>query len=830
MHHNFVSKAMIPLLSCVLAGSALAAEPPAANPWAKAVDGNKNGNRQGAALVWRPDIKQAILLGGLLEGPGAPAQTFDPATATWSDLPSENLAASKALAGWGGYAPGCQAVYDPTSKLIFCMHNNALHSFDPVAKAWKKLAPEGTGSLVYHALAIDVAGRQLVVVAADKDPKNLGWSATAVYDIAADKWSRLEAGSDAVRKAHEDRKAALEAIRELVGRTRFSWFRDPAGAGTDAERKGLADRAVALGKLPGMEPFKGDLDAYAGQLGEKKGLDALKTARALQRRFEEAMEAAAPTPPARRNARIACDVANKVVVLFGGDHEDYTMNDTWILDLAKKEWRRGNPKVAPPHRGGGMMTYLPKSGKVALYDGYVQNNSLDYAARPWNHVAPHDLWVYDTKADSWTLLATWPTNPTSSAFFGYSSERYSFPAAAADGDDNLIFADGAATWKLAVDPAKPDAAAAAVAEKLARPANTRAYRTGPFLAEFCEVADAPKDPEFDKLPANKWVRLPGPPRNSAANGVRAKTWCSATWDADNEQIIYWGAGHCLRSPSTPMHWSPAANRMVDAYDVDEPYSWSGGGACGSTLLGRPWLLSPHAYRLNCYDPKSKMMVYGYGGFLYDPARMEWVRGVSFAPPFAMEWGNIVMQGTPHGAVAWAGRPNRGPGSLWLFDQKDGWTDLKPAGDVGVPWCDSNGMTYDSKRDRLVLGPAGGKSGQMTIFDFATKKAEKVTPANDEELGRVGNSREMVYVAHADWIVFMDSVASGEKSFTRIYDCEKNRYLALDAGKTPHAEDKELHSLAASYDAKRKIVYVIQASGGVRAIRLDPATAAVREKP
>jgi len=808
------------VVGVLAASGALAGEAPAApNQWVKAGEDGKAGKRLGAALAWDSDLKRAILLGGRLEAGAAYVQAFDPAAGAWSDLSAENIAKL-----WGESPPSCQAAYDPNSKRVFCLHGGSLHSFDPGAKAWKALGGDVAGA--YPALTCDAAGRQLVAVGADLGAKNLGWSVTSVYDIAGGKWTLLVTGSEAERKAHEDRKVALDAIRELVGRTRLAWYRDPAGAGSDAERKDLADRAAALGKLPGMETFKADLETCAGKLGDKKGLDALKAARALQRKFEEAMEAAAPTPPSRRNARIAYDAANKVVVLFGGDHEDYLMNDTWVLDIEKKAWKRGTPKMAPSPRGGGVLVYLPKSGKVALYDGYVQSTSTDYGAGAHWMLPQHDLWVYDVKADSWALAAggTGPQAPGGAGFYGYSNQNYAFPAITADGDDNLIALAGASAVKLAVDASKADAAAA---EKAGKPANTRLYRPGPFVAEFCEVPDAPKDPALDKLPANQWVRLPAAPRNPAANGVRCKTWSSATWDSDNEQILYWGGGHCIRSASTPLHWSPASGRLVDAYDADEPYGRNGGGAYGQSLLGRAWV-SVHSYRIYAYDPKAKLMVTGYGG-LYDPVKMDWVHHASHKQPFEADWGGMIFQTTPHGVVAWAHLPSRGPFGLWLFDLEKGWSSLQPVGPVPGCWCDSNGLTYDSKRDRLVLGPAGGKSGQMTTFDFATKKVDKLAPTN-EELGRINNSREMTYVAHADWVLFLEPLSAGGKSLTRVYDCEKNCFLALDAGNPPAAEDQSLHSLALMYDAKRKLVYAINHTGLVRALKLDPATAKVQEKP
>ena len=812
------------LITTLVAASAAARADEAAplGQWVKAVEGNKIGKRLGAAMVWLPDSRQAVLLGGRLEGTVGYVQAFDPKTDTWSDLSAENICKGQET------PPNCQAAYDPGTQSVFCLHGEALHAFDIASRTWKPLGQDPLlKSLAWISLACDGQGKQLIAVAADKDPANLGWSATLSYDITSGKWSRWTLGDEKARRAHQDKMAALEALRELAGRTRLAWYRDPTGQGADQERRELAQRSAALAKMSALSPFEADLKGYGAHLSAKAMLSALKAARQLQRRLEEAAEAASPVPPARRNSPLVYDPMSKVMVLFGGDHEDYLTNDTWVLDLKEKTWRRMAPKLAPPPRAGHLLAHLSGCGKIAMYGGYVQNTSTDYGAQAAAQM-PRELWLYDVKADAWSLAARWPGRPGEPAsppnvpwgggFYGYSAQFYCLAAMAADADDRLILAcPEGATYTLMIDPAKADAD---TAEKLAKAPNTRLYRGGPFLAEYCETADSPKDAGLADLPANRWIKLPASPK-IGLRGCRAKDWGTAVWDGDNDQILYWGGGHCVRSASTPTHWSPASNRMVEAYDADEPYSGNGGGAYGSSILGREWC-PVHGYRLYTYDPKCTLMITAYG-YLYDPVRMDWLRQEPLKLPYQAAWDRTVLQGTPHGAVVWANRLKSDANGLWVFDRQKGWTDLEPVGDPGGRYCDSNGMAYDSKRDRLYLGPGGGKTAQITTFDFATKKVEKLSPAN-EELGRIGNSREMVYVEHADWVLFGEPLKIGENPLTRVYDAAQNRYLLLDAGNFVWG-----HSTGLVYDGRRKLAYVIMHQGEVWAMRLDPATAKIIQK-
>ncbi|MFC1479811.1 kelch repeat-containing protein, partial [Planctomycetota bacterium] len=685
------------------------------------------------------------------------------------------------------------------------------------------------------------------VVGSDKNPDNTGWTRTVFYDIASGAWSTLPLPDKEIIKKHKELVDAVEKTIDLTGRIRGAWYRDPAGSGTEEERKEIDKLAGELKKLPGAKDVSKEIDQVISEVKSKKLLQGLKTGRAFQRTLEDASFAQYPVPPSRRNTPLAYNEKDNCCILFGGDHEDYLMNDTWMLDLSKNKWERKNPDKAPAPRAGHALVYLPKSGTVMLYEGYNQTSSIDYGAAPYWPKNPLEMWLYNTKENRWKPVGVWPhpkkgdmsALPPVGHFYGYSADKFSPPAIASDGEDRIVFSVHssktwympwkkypAQTWMMKID----SSSLPKLNKDTGSVSNTRLYRKNFFVASYCEVETQPKPTNIDKLPPNKWVKLPNAPRNPC-RGCRQRDWGTYVWDSDRDQILLWGGGHCVRSPSNVAHYSPVSGRYAEGYDADEPYGANGGGGYDSSVMNRPWI-SVHNYNHYAYDPKCKLLV-TTRGYLYDPSRMDWLREPRIKQPFKFSWGSTLAETTPYGAVVWAQRAKGGGFSLWLFDRKKGWTDLAPQGKLRGLYCDSEGVCYDSKRDRLLLGYGGGYGkrgdGRIDSFDFKTKKLTTIMPANSD-IGKMANTREMVYIPEADIVLFgSDPFRVGDKKkgriLTRVYHCEKNTYMLLDAGSVTYG-----HSSGWMYDAKRKNVYAISCRGQCWAMHIDPKSLTLLEKP
>ncbi|HOX07379.1 MAG TPA: kelch repeat-containing protein [Planctomycetota bacterium] len=828
-------------LSLVIA----ATSPRAAEGWTLADDQNA-GAREQHFLVWSPALKKALLLGGVAAEntpvKGAYVMAFDPAAKSWEALAADSPKF--------GRAEVTAATIDADGRNVFILAGAQVWKFSVDSKAWSAQGePLKDFTLTAVTLACDPVNGGLVLLGAETALDRVGWMGGMFLSASDGKWQPLVFGDAAAREAHGQRRAARVALEEMVGRTRRAWYRDPKGEGSDAERKDLAERCAALKKLAGLGDMSGEVDKVAGFVAQKNLLDALKAARAFLRRFEEAMEAASPVPPTRRHSPVACDPVNKVLVLFGGDHEDYMTNDTWVLDLAKRQWRRANPKTAPSPRAGHGLVWLPKNRKLALWDGFRHNSKFgDYRGFQAELLPQRELWLYDVAADKWELAASWPNGEKSlpfqkgargMGFFGYYAQPFPM-ALTADAEDRLVLVGGGTkaqdkavlngTWTLAVDAGRVDAAAAA---KGGAPANSRAERTGPYLASFCEEPAPGAPTGLESLPANTWVQLPNSPRNphSARWGCDFGT---ATWNPDAEEILHWGGGHCRTSSSVVGHWSPVSNRWALAYDMDEPYADNGGGPPPHSLLGRPWV-STHGYKCYGYDPGNKVMVLmrawvGNTSRLYDPAAMRWLPEGPKQPFDGHDYTAQVIP-TPQGAVAWAGtreymgQAGRG---LWILVRNGEWSWKELAKPGTAPGCrvDMSCSCYDSKRGRVLLMPGPEDGGAVYACSIKGGAVEKLSPANPG-LGQVG-FREAVYVEHCDWVLLAATVAQGGKSHHVVYDCDKNRWILLEAG--PLAAKMSNRGIGLMYDAKRKLVYAMSEGGGTFALRIDPQTAKVVESP
>ncbi|MCY2953878.1 MAG: hypothetical protein NTU53_18195 [Planctomycetota bacterium] len=608
--------------------------------------------------------------------------------------------------------------------------------------------------------------------------------------------------SNPLQKDHGRAWAIRNQVKDALAKLRFIYFegasdREQAKAAEAEALPLLRAATAALGKLTtdlsaraksdrAMDEYHrsqighavGHFDAARGlialaeaRLAEGIGVDDIKALHRGQIQLELAAEVLDAEPPPRALSPIVYDPASKLFILFGGDHLDYLTNDTWVFDFAKRQWRQRHPKLAPPPRANHQLAMA--DGKLKLGGGYTYFNDIWYMGGPYIDV-DDDPWTYDVAADAWT------------------------------------------------------SAAGAVAD-------SRAYRQKEFHPDFFLQGDRPDAAAFaaklKELPSNTWV-LTKPPQLPRVN----RDWGTAVIDPDHDVLLRWSGGHCAHGGSDVLLYHFATNRWELPYPVEFPLGQTYSNTSypgGVNLNHRPWVTG-HTYKSYDFDPASKAMVFvGPSDWfhVFDPAVGDWngrgqkPAGMSYDDGFY----DLMCKRTPLGVVCWTKR-----GQLFRFDAKAGrWEPLTTTG-LTLPGSavDSAGIDYDSRRDRLLLFPgkyAKPYTGQIITVDLKTLAA-----ANADPMGMAGAAmmprfqRESCYVGSADLVLIGVTLAPGEDGvrWTPAYDCATNRWLGLRIdGPNPAGKDGRNVSLGLVYDAKRNLIWAVDADSHIYVLRLETKTAA-----
>jgi len=341
----------------------------------------------------------------------------------------------------------------------------------------------------------------------------------------------------------------------------------------DVETAGKGAEAYAAGQVKFALNFlaqaKTDLVSASGGLAKNIDPAAIATLRKAQIHMAQAAEALDAEPPARVVSPIVFDARTGLYVLFGGDHYDYLMNDTWVFDPKAVQWMQRHPATAPTPRGNHKLT-ATGDGKVTLSGGYTYTSATGYMGGQYAPVGG-GAWTYDIAANEWTGPGA-----------GHS------PA-------------------------------------------TRVYRNGVCLPEYFlqgEKPDASKQAaRLASLPANKWVAM-NPPHRPRLN----RDWGTAVLDVDRDLILFWSGGHSAHGGTDVVHYHLAANRWELPFPVEFPLgqTFSGGQSYppGFNFNGRPWM-NGHTRRTYDYDRRLKKMVFiaPPGGdrnfYVYDPEIADW---------------------------------------------------------------------------------------------------------------------------------------------------------------------------------------------------------------
>ena len=438
--------------------------------------------------------------------------------------------------------------------------------------------------------------------------------------------------------------------------------------------------------------------------------------------------------------------------------------------------------------------------------------------------------MYDAAKNIWTPVK---------GSYGISRRRIGWhsPAYSARDDAVLVYAHSSreATFAYRLDPATGSEA---------RPG--RAGGTSRLYLDWdARMAKLPaQEPaaNIEKMPANRWVEMPGP-------SVPTKNWGSATVDTEKGVILYIGGGHSTYSGTDTAHYDIGAGRWSLSYPPEFPPFLR---ATSRTVFGwsynqHPW--AEHTRKWYAYDPVSRMMVYarqgagnkwitihpdgadakgfkpsGYCTMIYDPHLRQW-----YTPTWDRPWrtgDSSRLISTPNGVYAHAG-------GIWHCNvEKVGAGDK--AGYVGkwkqvfkeAPGTGSefDATVYDSKRNRLVILTGSGKKPAMTFFDLGTGKSEKALPE-----GKWNFFREACYIPDQD-VIFTPDGYNGLGYY--VYRCAQNKWIKVDiappmSGGKPIQRGAGKSSAAIVYDPVHKVLFYFSIGAPVNLMRYDDKSVKVR---
>ncbi len=609
-----------------------------------------------------------------------------------------------------------------------------------------------------------------------------------------------------LQKQYEKTWALRNHLKDGIARARYIYFEGRVA--DDAQKSLKADVVPALeGVLKDVETLSTELgalklDAYeaaqaksglatlqtvAGKLKTLSGTlttgvtaDLLKELREAQVNLERASEAFDAEPPVRALTAMVFDEKSKLVVLFGGDHFDYLMNDTWTFDPAAKKWMQRHPATAPSPRGNALLKAA--GGKVTLTGGYDYTSTTDYVGAHYKEVKDGE-WTYDPATDAWS--GSGPGEPSGS----------------------------------------------------------RVYRKDPYLPESFMQGDAPNaaatDEKQKELPVNTWV-LAKPPKLPKQN----RDWGSVTIDTDHDMLLFFSGGHVAHGGSDVLQYHFSTNRWELPFPIEFPLGQTYSNTSypdGYNLNRRPWVTG-HTYLSYLYDPTAKKLLFtGHTRhcYEYDPVAADWTgRSVK---PAGMNYGGCFFDlncaFATGGSVCWT-KESR---FFRYTAAQNLWAELKVTGKAPGASVDSSVSVYDSKRDRLLMIASGyGQkyNGQVFALDLKTLAVSALTPTNMAAVPAAGGFGvdRACYDAEND-VVLMgtllpDASADGVHR-TPAYDCASNRWVALKIN-YPTAGDKKSpqvpmgHSSGVAFDPKRKRVWGVDTNCNIYMLKLDLKSADATE--
>lgn len=755
---------------------------------------------------------------------------------------------------WPVNSASAQGVWHPDRKIALFLANNPYSStkcrlvyYDPAstekvkkiewgkASGWNDLIGEGdklNGTIIWASLCYDPENDELVLCGGNSSD-NSGSPGSMIYSFKDNRWQRLDFSDAPHARFNRQSDDIRRSIQALEGRLRARWHLSETTAESGADLAGealrLRDNVSKLAQELSKSTVDKKLVEWAtpqwqiaatalSEIGKEANPAAIAKASHAAEAIRVASDILAPEPPPRANSAMAYDPVARQIVLFGGDHLDYLLSDTWHYDCRTRRWHQMRPAIAPAPRGGHAMLRLPASGKIILIGGYNYNDDV-WPGSLYLPRATFEIWSYDVANSKWQLHAAFPLPKDKKGQVQQSDalpkQPFNSGLQAVVSDDDVLLC-GEFVCRVDTTIVKP-------ATDYGAPANTVTYRQGQYLPTWHDDIPQPvaaTQEEFLKqLPPNTWVAVK-PPKVFRDH----RDWGTATFDSDRAQILWFSGGHCCYSGTDVSIYSTRGGTWRMSTYPEMPINYITGTGYHSQRWSfgeRPFMTS-HTYKLYAYDPRlRKMLLFNRGEtYVFDPSIGDWERP-TIATPFGGGVWVPKFCTTPDGVLVWA-PPVKGPknGLLWRFDNKAmAWNEFKTSGGPlpPTPNDDYGTIVYETKRKAALMYTSWGKNpGQLWRCDMATGALEQLTPGN-QNLGPA-YPRESIYLPNADIVLFADV----NNKATTLYDVAANRFRKVLFEK--ETADKSNPGWGLMYDANRDLIWRVSPYWDLMVMRFDHKTA------
>src|SRR6185369_13656914 len=199
---------------------------------------------------------------------------------------------------------------------------------------------------------------------AARKPAKLGEAAARNVFYAA-----LDASSESDAVKGEPAKLLGEAVK-LCGELKSAL---DAAKATKWEAEGIARAKTRVDKA--LEALRG---AQGGFASGNVNAALLKAAFDGQWALDEAADCLSSAPGPRDSASVALDPDSKCVVVYGGNHGDYALSDTWVYDCSARSWRQCWPATCPGARFGATFAWDAEKKTLLLSGGNTILNKMVY--------------------------------------------------------------------------------------------------------------------------------------------------------------------------------------------------------------------------------------------------------------------------------------------------------------------------------------------------------------------------------------------------------------------------------------------------------------------